>query len=101
MPNWAQVMEWNASVLDRTHSKRATRRGDWMKRWLMIQNFTALNTMYRKTTGKQATYRSPEGTETQIDYILIERRHLRYSKDAEGSDMIHMGSDTDVLWQHS
>ena len=64
-----------------------------MKQWLMIQNFTALNTMYRKTHGKQTTYRSPKGTEKHIDYILIKRRHLTYSKDAEANDMIHMGSD--------
>ena len=38
------------------------KRGDWMKQWLMLQNFTALNTMYRKTPGKQTTYRSPKGT---------------------------------------
>ena len=75
--------------LERTH-----KRGDWMKQWLMIQIFTALDTMYRKKTpGKQATYRSPEGTEKQTYYILIQRRHLRYSKDAEANDMIHMGSD--------
>ena len=46
-----------------------------MKQWLMVQNFTALNTMYRKTCGKQSTYRSPQWTEKQIDYILIKRRH--------------------------
>ena len=28
--------------------KEENKRGDWMKQWLMIQNFTALNTMYRK-----------------------------------------------------
>ena len=39
--------------------------------------------MYRKTSGKQTTYRSPKGTEKQIDYILIKRRHLKYNKDAE------------------
>ena len=39
------------------------KRGDWMKQWLMLQNFTALNTMYRQTLGKQTTYRSPKGTE--------------------------------------
>ena len=63
------------------------------KHWLMIQNFASLNTMYRKTLGKQTTYKSPEGTEKQIDYILIKRRHLKYKKDAEANDMIHMGSD--------
>ena len=59
----------------------------------MMQNFTALNTMHRKTPGKQTTYRSPKGTEKQIDFILIKRRHLKYSKDAEANDMIHIGSD--------
>ena len=33
-------------------------RGDWLKHWLMIQNFTALNTIYGKTLGEQTTYRS-------------------------------------------
>ena len=28
--------------------KEGIKRGDWMKQWPMIQNFTALNTMYRK-----------------------------------------------------
>ena len=32
--------------------KEWNKRGDWTKQWLMIQNFTALNTMYRKTLGK-------------------------------------------------
>ena len=32
------------------------KRGVWMKQWLMTQNFTAPNTMYRKTLGKQAMY---------------------------------------------
>ena len=59
----------------------------------MIQNFTALDTIYRKTHGKQTTYRSPRGTEKQIEYILIKRRHLKYRKDAGPNDMIHMGSD--------
>ena len=30
--------------------KEWNKRGDRMKQWLMIQNFTALNTMYRKTS---------------------------------------------------
>ena len=75
-----------------TH-KEGHKRGDWMKHWLMLQNFTALNTMDRKTLGKQTTYRSPQETEKQIDYILIKRRHLRYSEDAEANDTIHKGSD--------
>ena len=70
--------------------KEGNNRGDWLKQWLMIQNFTALNTMYRKTPGKETTCRSLEGTE---DYILIKRRHLKYSKGAEANDMIQMGSD--------
>ena len=62
--------------------KEGNKRGDWLKQWLMIQNFTALNTMYRKTPGKQRTHRSPKRTEKQIDYALVKRRHRKYSKDA-------------------
>ena len=43
MPNCAQAVEWNESVLVRIHSKRLNKRGDWMKQWLMLQNFTALH----------------------------------------------------------
>ena len=49
--------------------------------------------MYRKTPAKQTTYRSPKGNEKQIDYILTKRKYLKYKKDAEATDMIHMGSD--------
>ena len=49
-----------------------------------------LNTMYRKTPQKQTTFISPKGNEKQIDYILTKRRYLRYNKDAEANDMIHI-----------
>ena len=68
------------------------KRGDWMKHWLMLQGFTALNTVYRKNLGKPTTCISPKGNGKQIDYILTTRRNLRYNKDAEANDMIHMGS---------
>ena len=64
-----------------------------MKHWLMLQGYTTLNTMYRKTPANQTTYRSPKSYEKQIDYILTKRRHLKYNRDAEAKDMIHMGSD--------
>ena len=69
------------------------KRGDWMKHWMMSQDYTALNTMHRKTHQKQTTFVSPKGNEKQIDYIQTKRRYLRHNKDAEANDMIHMGSD--------
>ena len=67
------------------------RRGDWMKHWLMLQGYTALNalnTMYRKhLRNKRLSFLQKE---KQIDYILTKRRH---TKDAEANDMIHMRSD--------
>ena len=69
------------------------KRGDWMKHWLMLQVFTALNMMFRKTPQKQTSFVSPKGKEKQIDYILTKRRYLRNIKDAEANDMIRMGSD--------
>ena len=71
----------------------SNKRGDWLKSWLMFKDYTALNTMYRKTLQKQTNFISPKGNEKQIDYILTERRYLRYHKDAGANDMIHMGSD--------
>ena len=64
-----------------------------MKQWLMIENFTAFTTMYRITLGKQATHRAPNAAEKQLDYTLVDRKHIYCSRDAEANDMIHMGSD--------
>ena len=68
-------------------------KSDWLKSWLMLNDYSALNTMFRKTPQKQTSFVSPEGKEKQIDYILTKRRYLRNVKDAEANDMIHMGSD--------
>ena len=46
--------------------------------------------MYRKNPGKETTYRSPKGSE---NYIITKRRHLKYIKDAEANDKIHVCSD--------
>ena len=71
----------------------SNKRGDWLKSWLMLLDYSALNTMFRKTPQKQTTFVSPKGKEKQIDYILTKRRYVRHAKDAEANDMIHMGSD--------
>ena len=36
------------------------KRGDWLKSGLMLQDYTALNTMFRKTPQKQTTFISPK-----------------------------------------
>ena len=71
----------------------SNKRGDWLKSWLMLNDYSALNTMFKKTPQKQTSFVSPKGKEKQIDYFLIRRRYLRNVKDAEANDMIHMGSD--------
>ena len=71
----------------------SNKRGDWLKSWLMLNDYSALNTMFRKTPQKQTSFVSPKRKEKQIDYILTKRRYLRNVKDAEANDMIHMGSD--------
>ena len=71
----------------------SNKRGDWLKSWLMLIDYSALNTMFEKTPQKQTSFVSPKGKEKQIDYILTKRRYLRNVKDAEANDMIHMGSD--------
>ena len=71
----------------------SNKRGDWLKSWLMLNDHSALNTMFRKTPQKQTSFVSPKGKEKQIDYILTKRRYLKNVKDVEANDMIHMGSD--------
>ena len=71
----------------------SNKRGDWLKSWLMLSDYSALNTMFRKTPQKQTSFVSPMGKEKKIDNILTKRRYLRNVKDAEANDMIHMGSD--------
>ena len=64
-----------------------------MNSWLMLNDYSAFNTMFRKTPQKQTSFVSPKGQEKQIDHILTKRRYLRNVKDAEANDTIHMGSD--------
>ena len=64
-----------------------------MTQWLLEQRLIALNTMYKKTLQEQVTHRTPRGIEKQMDYILVSKKHYRWSRDAEANDMIHMKSD--------
>ena len=93
MLSWDLEKERNVKVCADTLSTRENKRGDWLKSWLMLNGYSALNTMFRKTPQKQTSFVSPKGKEKQIDYILTKRRYLRNVKDAEANDMIHMGSD--------
>ena len=68
-------------------------RGEWMTQWLLEKNLVALNTKYKKIPQKQVTDHTPKGVKKQLEYILTDRKHCCWSKDAEANDMIHMGSD--------
>ena len=71
MLSWDFVMVFECRGVGVHTFNEGNRRGDWMSQWLMFQNFTAFNTVHRKTFGKQTIYRSPTATDMQIDYILI------------------------------
>ena len=48
----------------------------------------------QKTLEKQVTYRTMERCrKKQLDYILVDRKRMYCSRDAEANDMIHMRSD--------
>ena len=72
---------------------KANCRGEWMTQWLLENSLVALNTMYKKLPQKQVTYHTPMNGEKQLDYILTDRKHYSWSRDAEANDTIHMGSD--------
>ena len=64
-----------------------------MTQWLLENRLVALNTVYKKIPQKQVTYRSPKNVEKQLDYILLDKKHQSWSRDAESTDILHMGSD--------
>ena len=68
-------------------------RGEWMTQWLLQNKLVALNTMYKKIPQKQVTYCTSKDVGKQLDYIVTDRKHYKWSRDAEASDTIHMGSD--------
>ena len=72
---------------------KANCRGEWMTQWLLENSLVALNTMYKKIPKKQVTYFTPKNGEKQLDYILADRKHRSWSKDAEANDKVHVGSD--------
>ena len=72
---------------------KANCRGEWLTQWLLENSLVALNTMYKKIQKKQVTYLTPKNGEKQLDYILTDRKHYSWSKDAEANDTVHMGSD--------
>ena len=72
---------------------KANGRSEWMTQWLLENNLVALNTMYKKLPQKQVTYHTPKGAKKKLDYILTDRKHYCWIKDAEANDRIDMGSD--------
>ena len=49
--------------------------------------------MYKKVPQKQVTYYTSKDVGKQLDYILSDKKHYKWSRDAEACDTIHMGSD--------
>ena len=72
---------------------KANARGEWMTHWLLENKLVAANTMYQKIPQKHVTYRSPKNDEKQLDYVLLDKKHLTWSRDAESTDILHKGSD--------
>ena len=68
-------------------------RGEWMTQWLIQNKLVALNTMYKKVPQKQVTNCTSKDVGKQLDYIMSDRKHYKWSRDAEACDTIHMGSD--------
>ena len=68
-------------------------RGEWMTQWLLQNKLVALNTMYKKVPRIQATCYTSKDVGRQLDYILSDKKHYKWSRDTEACDTIHMGSD--------
>ena len=48
----------------------------------------------------QATYRTQKGAHKQFDYVLINRKNLRYSRDADANDKMHTESGHRCVMAH-
>ena len=72
-------------------------RGEWMTQWLLENKLVAVNTMYKKLSQKPVTYHTPKKVEKQLDYILTDKKHYSWSRDAKANDTWEV--ITDVLWQ--
>ena len=70
MLNWGPEHGNECNSVGRYTHNEGNKRGDWMRHWLILLGYTALNTICRKTPQKQTTFISPKGKEKQIDYIL-------------------------------
>ena len=72
MLNWDKRLVLNVSVLDRTHSRRETREETG------LDEAMADHTLH---------------STQQLDYILVDRKHMYCSREAEANGIIHMGSN--------
>ena len=72
---------------------KANCRGEWLTQWLLENKLVALNTMYKNIPQKQLTYHTPKNRLKKLKYVLTDRKHYSWSKDAEPNDTNHMGSD--------
>ena len=68
MLSWDLEKERNVKVWADTLSTRLKKRGDRLKSWLMLQDYTALNAMFRKTHQKQTTFISPKDKENKSTF---------------------------------
>ena len=68
MPNWDLDGNECKSV-GRFTLNEGSKRGDWMKHWMMQQGYNALNTMYKKTLQKQTTSFLQKGKKNKLTTV--------------------------------
>ena len=61
---------------------------------------TELSQHSTRCTKKRLKSKLPKGTEKQLDYILVDRKHITAGENVEANDMIHMGSDHRSVMAH-
>ena len=60
MLSWDLVKERNVKSVGKYTLNESNKRGDWLKSWLMLNDYSALDTMFRKTPQKQRSFVSPK-----------------------------------------
>ena len=67
MLSWDLEKDGNVKVLSSTILNESNKRGDWLKSWLMLNDYSALNTMFKKTPQKQTSFVSPKGKKSKLN----------------------------------
>lgn len=88
----------NTDSFQNSFHAETNRNGEWLKDFLIENKLVCLNTLYQKRTGKKWTFTYPNGTNAQIDFILINKKWVNCALNCEPfSSFSSLSSDHRII----